>query len=114
MSVTSKVDPNAIIRATDTQTLAPTTTTGAADHAKTDYIEVGGNASSSVSTLTVEAKNDNVTNVNIEVKGKGTGAMILGLTTQSASPIEGMLIYNSATNKLNFYNGSAWEVVTSV
>lgn len=25
----------------------------------------------------------------------------------------GLMVYNSTTNKLNFYNGSAWEVVTS-
>lgn len=24
-----------------------------------------------------------------------------------------LMVYNSTTNKLNFYNGSAWEVVTS-
>lgn len=27
--------------------------------------------------------------------------------------IQGMLIYNTTTNKLNFYNGSAWAAVTS-
>lgn len=31
-----------------------------------------------------------------------------------ASPVAGLVIYNSTTNKLNFYNGSAWEAVTSV
>ena len=25
----------------------------------------------------------------------------------------GVFVYNTTTNKLNFYNGSAWEVVTS-
>ncbi len=30
-----------------------------------------------------------------------------------SSPPAGLMIYNSSTNKLNFYNGSAWEVVTS-
>jgi hypothetical protein len=29
------------------------------------------------------------------------------------SPEAGVLVYNTTTNKLNFYNGSAWEVVTS-
>ena len=29
------------------------------------------------------------------------------------SPIEGSLIYNTTTQKLNFYNGTAWEAVTS-
>lgn len=30
-----------------------------------------------------------------------------------ASPVAGVMIYNNSTNKLNFYNGSAWEAVTS-
>lgn len=30
-----------------------------------------------------------------------------------SSPTAGLLVYNSTTNKLNFYNGSAWEAVTS-
>lgn len=29
------------------------------------------------------------------------------------APIAGWLIYNTTANKLNFYNGTAWEVVTS-
>lgn len=28
--------------------------------------------------------------------------------------VEGQLYYDSGTNKLKFYNGSAWETVTSV
>lgn len=32
----------------------------------------------------------------------------------SLKPLTGMLIYNLTTNKLNFYNGTAWEAVTSV
>jgi len=27
------------------------------------------------------------------------------------TPVEGMIIYNSSTNKLNFYNGSNWRAV---
>ena len=30
-----------------------------------------------------------------------------------SSPPAGLMIYNSTTNKLNFYNGTAWEAVTS-
>jgi len=30
------------------------------------------------------------------------------------SPSTGLVVYNSTTNKLNFYNGTAWEAVTSV
>jgi hypothetical protein len=29
------------------------------------------------------------------------------------TPPAGLIVYNSTTNKLNFYNGSAWEAVTS-
>jgi preprotein translocase subunit Sec61beta len=30
------------------------------------------------------------------------------------TPPAGLMIYNTTTNKLNFYNGSAWEAVTSI
>ena len=30
-----------------------------------------------------------------------------------ATPLAGVMIYNNTTNKLNFYNGTAWEQVTS-
>jgi len=30
-----------------------------------------------------------------------------------ATPVGGSLIFNSTTSKLNFYNGTAWEAVTS-
>jgi hypothetical protein len=29
-------------------------------------------------------------------------------------PKAGQIIFNSTTNKLNFYNGSTWEVITSI
>lgn len=37
-----------------------------------------------------------------------------GAITAVGSPLPGMIVYNTTTNKLNFYNGSAWAVVTSV
>jgi hypothetical protein len=30
-----------------------------------------------------------------------------------ATPPAGLMIYNTTTNKLNFYNGTAWQAVTS-
>jgi hypothetical protein len=30
-----------------------------------------------------------------------------------STPPAGLMVYNTTTNKLNFYNGSAWEAVTS-
>lgn len=44
---------------------------------------------------------------------------LTGMTTTArdalgaADKVAGSIIYNTTTNKLNFYNGSAWEVVTS-
>jgi hypothetical protein len=40
------------------------------------------------------------------------------MTTTERNALEkvvaGVVIYNTTTNKLNFWNGAAWEVVTSV
>ncbi len=44
---------------------------------------------------------------------KLTLGTVLGPMAQPGTPVEGMLIYNSATNKLNVYTGAAWEEVTS-
>ena len=46
---------------------------------------------------------------------KGFLPPVLTTTQRDAisSPAEGLMIYNTTTNKLNFYNGSAWEAVTS-
>lgn len=45
------------------------------------------------------------------------GLLIPRMTTTQrdaiSSPATGLLIYNTSTNKLNFYSGSAWEAVTS-
>lgn len=44
-----------------------------------------------------------------DVGGTGSGIQItLGIHEL------GMMVYNSTTNKINFYNGSAWEAVTSI
>ena len=46
-----------------------------------------------------------------------TGAMrVQSMTTaqrDALTGVAGMLIYNSTTNKLNFYAAAAWEAVTS-
>jgi len=46
---------------------------------------------------------------------KGLRLNVLTTTQRDAisSPAEGLLIYNTTTNKLNFYNGTGWEAVTS-
>jgi len=40
-------------------------------------------------------------------------SIVLTPVGQDATPKEGQMIYNSATNKLNVWTGAAWEVVTS-
>jgi|GEM_PF-3842164 len=48
---------------------------------------------------------------------KDGGLILPSLTTTQrdaiVGPEEGQLIFNTTTNKLNFYTGSAWEAVTS-
>ena len=46
---------------------------------------------------------------------RGLRLPVLTTTQRDAisSPAEGLLIYNTTTNKLNFYTGAAWEAVTS-
>lgn len=46
-------------------------------------------------------------------KGFRPPAMTTTQRNNIATPIAGLMVYNSTTNKLNFYNGSAWEAVTS-
>lgn len=36
-----------------------------------------------------------------------------GAQRDALTPVTGMLIYNTTTNKLNFYAAAAWEAVTS-
>lgn len=34
-------------------------------------------------------------------------------TTDVVNPVVGMLIFNSGTGKLNFFDGTSWSIVTS-
>ena len=53
----------------------------------------------------------------INVTELKTAALLKGLTTTQrdaiSSPIEGMIIYNVTTGKLNIRVAAAWEAVTS-
>lgn len=47
---------------------------------------------------------------------QATGTTQVLTTTERdalTSPTAGQIIFNSTTSKLNFYNGTAWEAVTS-
>ena len=46
-------------------------------------------------------------------KGFRPPAMTTSQRNAISNPIAGLMIYNTITNKLNFYNGSQWEAVTS-
>lgn len=48
-------------------------------------------------------------------QARDDGHAYLKPTSQTTNGLKaGLIMYNSATNKLNFYNGSAWAVITSV
>lgn len=53
----------------------------------------------------------------LELKTTDKGFLLPRMTTTQrnniASPAAGLCVYNTTTNKLNFYNGTAWEAVTS-
>jgi len=44
---------------------------------------------------------------------EATKGLVLAPVAQWGTPVTGALIYNTSTSKINFWNGSAWEVVTS-
>ena len=47
-------------------------------------------------------------------QARDDGHIYLNPATRTTNGLKaGLVIYNKSTNKLNFYNGSAWEVVTS-
>lgn len=50
-----------------------------------------------------------------DIVGKGTIPPRMTTTQRDAisSPIQGLIIFNTTTSKLNFYTGSAWEAVSS-
>ena len=54
----------------------------------------------------------------LDVTSKTKGFLPPRMTTVQrdaiTTPPAGLMIYNTTTNKLNFYNGSAWEAVTSI
>ncbi len=58
-------------------------------------------------------------NTILDIRSENRGALLLPRITEAlrdsniTNPIAGHLVYNTTTNKINFYNGSAWEVVTS-
>lgn len=54
----------------------------------------------------------------LDITSTTQGVLLPRMTTTQrdaiSSPARGLIIYNTTTNKLNFYNGTAWEAVTSL
>ena len=68
--------------------------------------------------LTIEAAGEIVTGAAATVDHKLATAgyyppQIATGSLPAAAGVEGMVVYNTTTNKLNFSNGTAWEAVTS-
>lgn len=78
-----------------------------------------GIAVTATGNLTVGTHIANGAGVNLATAGAITKRfMVLPTVTTTqrdalTNTVAGALVYNSSTNKLNFYTGSAWEVVTS-
>ena len=45
----------------------------------------------------------------LDIASTGKGFLIPRTTQGSVTAVQGLIIYNTATNALNYYNGSAWE-----
>jgi hypothetical protein len=72
---------------------------------------VNTNGSVGMGTATPNAK------AKLEISSTTQGFLPPRMTTTQrdaiTTPPAGLMVYNTSTNKLNFYNGSAWEAVTS-
>jgi hypothetical protein len=59
-----------------------------------------------------------VSSAALEIVSTTRGFLPPKMTTAQRNAItnltSGLMVYNTTTNKLNFYNGSAWEAVTSL
>ena len=72
----------------------------------------GANSNVGIGTTTPSSK------AILDLTSTTKGLLLPRMTTTQrdaiTSPDAGLIIYNTTSNKLNFYNGSAWEVVTSL
>ena len=79
----------------------------------TNIMTVSG-ASSNVGIGTTTPSSKAILDLTSTTKGLLLPRMTTTQRDAITSPDAGLIIYNTTSNKLNFYNGSAWEVVTSL
>lgn len=75
------------------------------------FSSIAGDGSGSITVETAQNGADYIWTFTLE----GLLNLVPLTTTErnATTPVAGSIIYNSTTNKLNFYNGTAWEQVTS-
>lgn len=77
----------------------------------THILELAANGSVGINTASPNAS------AVLDLTSTTKGLLLPRMTTTQrnaiVSPVAGLAIYNSTTNKLNFHNGSIWEAVTS-
>ncbi len=77
----------------------------------------GGKLAAGSGTSSFSQPSDFTTDVDFDFRSE-SGAMTLpGLTTavrDALTPTTRMFIYNTTTNTVNFYNGTAWKVLAEV
>jgi hypothetical protein len=68
-------------------------------------------------TVGIGTSTPNIVCSAFEVKSTTRGMLPPRMTTKQrdaiSNPVEGLMIFNTTSKKLNFYNGTAWETVTS-
>jgi hypothetical protein len=67
----------------------------------------------SQSALNIHPDTQSISSANVYCDTKLFPPRMTTTNRDLLTPASGLLVFNSSTNKLNFYNGSSWEVVTS-
>jgi hypothetical protein len=86
-------------------------TTGRGADTVTERMRINSAGNVGINTTTIDPSC--LLQLTSTAKGFRPPAMTTTNRAAIATPIAGLMIYNTTTNKLNFYNGTAWEVVTS-
>lgn len=111
------LDPDGIVRTTDSGTLRPRLATGREDTTRTDYLSITANGAAlatNIRAVEVSAGNDDPTVtaaiLRFGAKGGAHGVFIPRVVAPPtwAAWMTGMLIYNNTTNQAMIATNSAW------